>query len=136
MTYRLFSTGEVLTAANVNTYLMNQAVMTFATAAARTTALSGVLAEGMVSYRTDAKILEYYNGSAWIADASTTAIQNSLVTTKGDIITATASSTPARLGIGNGTVGNIPQNLLPDPAQSTGLRYGDDIAVLNIMQAI
>jgi hypothetical protein len=136
MTYKLFSTGEVLTAANVNTYLMNQAVMTFATAAARTTALSGVLAEGMVSYRTDAKILEYYNGTAWIADASTTAIQNSLVTTKGDIIAASASSTPARLGIGNGTVGNIPQNLLPDPAQSTGLRYGDDIALLNIMQAI
>ena len=136
MTYKLFSTGEVLTAANVNTYLMNQAVMTFATAAARTTALSGVLAEGMVSYRTDAKILEYYNGTAWIADASTTAIQNSLVTTKGDIIAASASSTPARLGVGNGTVGNIPQNLLPDPAQSTGLRYGDDIALLNIMQAI
>jgi len=136
MTYKLFSTGEVLTAANVNTYLMNQAVMTFATAAARTTALSGVLAEGMVSYRTDAKILEYYNGSAWIADASTTAIQNSLVTTKGDIIAASASSTPARLGVGNGAVGNIPQNLLPDPAQSTGLRYGDDIALLNIMQAI
>jgi hypothetical protein len=136
MTYRLFSTGEVLTAANVNTYLMNQAVMTFATAAARTTALSGVLAEGMVSYRTDAKILEYYNGTAWIADASTTAIQNSLVTTKGDIIAASASSTPARLGVGNGAVGNIPQNLLPDPAQSTGLRYGDDIALLNIMQAI
>jgi hypothetical protein len=136
MTYRLFSTGEVLTAANVNTYLMNQAVMTFATAAARTTALSGVLAEGMVSYRTDAKILEYYNGSAWIADASTTAIQNSLVTTKGDIIAASASSTPARLGVGNGAVGNIPQNLLPDPAQSTGLRYGDDITLLNIMQAI
>jgi len=136
MTYRLFSTGEVLTAANVNTYLMNQAVMTFATAAARTTALSGVLAEGMVSYRTDAKILEYYNGTAWISDASTTAIQNSLVTTKGDIIAASASSTPARLGVGNGAVVNIPQNLLPDPAQSTGLRYGDDIALLNIMQAI
>ena len=136
MTYHLFSTGEVLTAANVNTYLMNQSVMTFATAAARTTALSGILAEGMISYRTDAKIVEYYNGTSWIADASTTAIQNSLVTTKGDIITASASSTPARLGVGNGVVGNIPQNLLPDPAQSTGLRYGDDIALLNIMQAI
>ena len=63
MTYKLFSTGEVLTAANVNTYLMNQTVMVFATAAARTTALSGVLAEGMISYRTDAKVVEYYNGT-------------------------------------------------------------------------
>jgi hypothetical protein len=71
MAYKLFSTGEVLTAANVNNYLMNQTVMVFASAAARTTALSGVLAEGMISYRTDSQILEYYNGSAWTAVGST-----------------------------------------------------------------
>ena len=47
--YKLFNTGDVLTAAQVNTYLQEQAVMRFANAAARTTALSGVLAEGMVS---------------------------------------------------------------------------------------
>jgi len=40
--YHLFSTGEVLTAANVNDYVMKQTVMVFAAAAARTTALSGV----------------------------------------------------------------------------------------------
>jgi len=65
--YHLFSTGEVLTAANVDNYLMNQTVMVFASAAARTTALSGVVAEGMISYRTDAHVLEYYDGSAWQA---------------------------------------------------------------------
>jgi len=65
MAYKLFSTGEVLTAANVNSYLMNQTVMVFASAAARTTALSGVLAEGMISYRTDSHILEYYDGTSW-----------------------------------------------------------------------
>ena len=47
--YHLFSTGEVLTAANVDNYLMNQTVMVFASAAARTSALTGVIAEGMVS---------------------------------------------------------------------------------------
>jgi hypothetical protein len=56
----------VLTAANVNNYLMKQTVMVFADAATRTTALSGVLAEGMISYRSDAKVLEIYNGSAWV----------------------------------------------------------------------
>ena len=66
MAYKLFSTGEVLTAANVNNYLMKQTVMVFADAATRTTALSGVLAEGMISYRSDAKVLEIYNGSAWV----------------------------------------------------------------------
>ena len=64
--YHLFASGEVLTAANANGYLMNQTVMVFASAAARTSALSGVLAEGMASYRTDSHVLEYYNGSAWV----------------------------------------------------------------------
>ena len=66
MAYKLFSTGEVLTAFNVASYLMNQTVMVFATAAARTTALSGVLAEGMISYRSDSKVLEIYNGTSWV----------------------------------------------------------------------
>jgi hypothetical protein len=47
--YKLFNTGDVLTAAQVNTYLNVQTVMVFADSAARTTALSGVLAEGMMS---------------------------------------------------------------------------------------
>ena len=66
MAYKLFSTGEVLTAANVNNYLMKQTVMVFADAATRTTALSGVLAEGMISYRIDSKVLEIYNGTSWV----------------------------------------------------------------------
>jgi hypothetical protein len=64
--YKLFATGDVLTAAQVNTYLMQQTVMVFASSAARTTALSGVLAEGMVSYLQDTNALEVYDGSAWI----------------------------------------------------------------------
>ena len=71
--YHLFSSGEVLTAANANNYLMNQTVMVFASAAARTSALTGVIAEGMVSYRTDSHILEYYTGSAWAAVSTTAA---------------------------------------------------------------
>lgn len=64
--YKLFATGDVLTAAQVNTYLMQQTVMVFASSAARTSALSGVLAEGMVSYLQDTNSLEVYDGSAWI----------------------------------------------------------------------
>ena len=65
--YKLFNTGDVLTAAQVNTYLMQQSVMSFASAAARTTAISGILAEGMVTYLQDTNSLEYYDGSAWVA---------------------------------------------------------------------
>jgi hypothetical protein len=64
--YKLFATGDVLTAAQVNTFLMQQTVMVFADSAARTTALSGVLAEGMVSYLQDTNSLEVYDGSGWI----------------------------------------------------------------------
>lgn len=63
--YKLFATGDVLTAAQVNTYLMQQTTMVFASSAARTTALSGVLAEGMLSYLSDTNTLQYYDGSAW-----------------------------------------------------------------------
>jgi hypothetical protein len=64
--YKLFNTGDVLTAAQVNTYLMQQTVMVFADASARTTALSGVLAEGMLSYLQDTNKVYVYDGSAWL----------------------------------------------------------------------
>lgn len=64
--YKLFNTGDVLTAAQVNTYLQEQVVMVFANSTSRTTALSGVLAEGMVSYLQDTNAVEVYNGSAWV----------------------------------------------------------------------
>lgn len=65
--YKDFTTGEVLTAANVDNYLMEQTVMVFASAAARTTALAAVLAEGMTSYLKDTNSLEVYDGSNWIS---------------------------------------------------------------------
>jgi hypothetical protein len=40
--------------------------MVFADSAARTTALSGVVAEGMFSYLKDTNSTEYYDGSAWV----------------------------------------------------------------------
>jgi len=127
--YKLFQTGDVLTAAQVNTYLNEQTVMVFANAAARTSALTSVLAEGMVSYLQDTNAVEVYNGSSWvnvgnagditevqagvgISIASGTGpipvITNSstdLITTAGDILYGTAADTVARLGIG--TAGQV-----------------------------
>lgn len=68
--YRLFATGDVLTAAQVNTYLQQQTVMVFADSSARTTALSGVIAEGMVSYLQSDDTVYVYNGSAWVSIAN------------------------------------------------------------------
>jgi hypothetical protein len=69
--YKLFNTGDVLTAAQVNTYLQEQTVMVFASSAARTTALSGVLAEGMVSYLSDTNVIEFYDGATWVSIGGT-----------------------------------------------------------------
>jgi hypothetical protein len=110
--YKLFNTGDVLTAAQVNTYLMQQTVMVFADAAARTTALSGVLAEGMISYLQDTNATEVYNGSAWVGLAA----DQTPLTTKGDLFTYTTAD--ARLGVG--TDGQV---LTADSTQSTGLKW-------------
>ena len=116
--YKLFNTGDVLTAAQVNTYLQEQVVMVFNDAASRTTALSGVLAEGMVSYLKSTKVVEIYNGTAWASLDDPNAIQNTIVDAKGDLIAASAADTPARLAVGNNG-----DTLLADSSTSTGLKW-------------
>jgi hypothetical protein len=63
--YKAFATGDVLTAAQVQYNLQNQTIMFFASSAARNTALSGVVVEGMFSYLADTNAFEYYDGAAW-----------------------------------------------------------------------
>jgi hypothetical protein len=94
--YKLFATGDVLTAAQVNTYLNEQTVMVFADSAARTTALSGVLAEGMMSYLQDTDSVEVYDGTSWTAIGG--GGLSSPLTTKGDVWGY--STTDARIPVG------------------------------------
>jgi hypothetical protein len=54
----------------------------------------------------------------WVTTDDANAIQNSIVDAKGDLISATANDTPARLAVGaNG------ETLVADSSTSTGLRY-------------
>ena len=66
----LFASGNVLTAAQVNTYLMDQTIMRFASEAARDDAFGGAgeptLATGMFAFTTDTLTLWVYNGTAWV----------------------------------------------------------------------
>lgn len=62
--WRDFVAGEVLTAANVQDYLQDQAVMTFASSTARGSAIASP-SEGMTTYLADSNVLETYSGSAW-----------------------------------------------------------------------
>lgn len=116
--FKTFNTGDVLTASDVNTYLMQQTVMVFASSAARSTALGANVAEGMLSYLKDTDVVEVYNGSAWVSSDDPNAIQNTIVDAKGDLITATAADTPARLAVG--TDGYF---LTADSTTSTGLKW-------------
>lgn len=60
---KTFNSGDTLTAADVQGYLMDQAVMVFAGTAARGSAIPTPSA-GMVAYST-ATQLQVYNGSSW-----------------------------------------------------------------------
>lgn len=71
---KLFSSGEVLTAANVNQYLM-RGVKVFASTAVRDAAYGGAgeptLEEGETCYITATDQLQVYNGSTWQAYPTT-----------------------------------------------------------------
>jgi hypothetical protein len=67
MPRKVFTAGEVLAAADVNSFLMDQTVMTFAGTAARGSAI-GTAVEGMVTYLTDIDALSVYNGTQFITN--------------------------------------------------------------------
>jgi hypothetical protein len=97
---KVFTAGEVLTAANVQGYLMDQSVMVFASSAARSSAIPTPSA-GMVSYLSDTSALQVY-GTAW-ADVSQTitSLAGSAVQFGGTTVTSAFTATAA---LENGTI--------------------------------
>lgn len=121
--FKDFTTGEVLTAADVDGYLM-QGVWVFASAAARDAAVTSPQ-EGNFAYLKDTNVTTYYTGSAW-ANLDTTGMTNPMTTT-GDTIYSSSGSTPARLGIGStGQVltvaGGVPTWAAPASSSFIGVR--------------
>lgn len=62
--FKTFAAGSVLTAADVQNYLQDQAVMVFANATARDAAVTSP-EDGMVCYLEDTKFLQLYEDAAW-----------------------------------------------------------------------
>lgn len=91
--FKDFTTGEVLTANDVDGYLM-QGVWVFASAAARSAAVTSPQ-EGNMSFLKDTNSTEYYDGAAWVAVAPTASGGMTLLSTT----TLSGNSTIAITGI-------------------------------------
>jgi hypothetical protein len=137
--FKTFTTGEVLTSADVNGYLM-QGVLVFASEAARDAAITSPQ-EGQFAFTKDNNSLWYYDSAAWVASGATgdiegvtagtgisgggtsgtVTITNSMATeidAAGDLVVGTGADTFARLGVGaNGTV------LTAASGEATGLEW-------------
>ena len=137
--FKTFTTGEVLTAADTNGYLM-QGVLVFASSAARASAVTSPQ-EGQYSYLKDTNSTEYYDGAAWIAapigditgvtagtgisgggTSGTVTITNSMateITAKADLIVGTGNAAFDNLAVGtNGQVLTADSTVSP-----TGLKW-------------
>jgi hypothetical protein len=64
MPRKTFTAGTLATASDINTFLMNQSVMTFADSTARATAIP-TPTEGMVTFLTGNDHLTIYDGATW-----------------------------------------------------------------------
>jgi hypothetical protein len=153
--FKTFTTGEVLTAADTNGYLM-QGVLVFASAAARDSAITSPQ-EGQFAYTKDTNGLWYYDGAAWVASGATgdiegvtagtgisgggtsgtVTITNSMateITAKGDLIVGTGSATFDNLAVGTNGM-----TIVADSTASTGLKWatpaGGGGKVLQVVQA-
>jgi hypothetical protein len=90
--YKVFTNGSVLQASEVNENLMQQAVATFSSPAARTAAITSPL-EGPVSLLQDSNLLSIYDGSDWKTSLAPTGSILQVVTATTDTSTSTTSTT-------------------------------------------
>ena len=120
--YKEFSTGEVLTAANVNNHLM-QVINVYADSSARDAGItSSKREEGQFVYLKDSNTLQFYDGSSFVDFIG-----------EGDItgVTITTSSTSGLSGGAAATSGAFSSTLVISPNLATSATVaGSDIVLI------
>jgi hypothetical protein len=117
--FKTFSTGDVLSATDVNGYLM-QGVLVFASTAARDAAITSPQ-EGQFAFTKDTDQLWYRSASAWVASGATGDIEgvtagvgitgggtSGTVTITNDMATTITAAGDIVVGTGSGTYDNLP----------------------------
>lgn len=120
--FKTFSPGDIIRANDVQGFLMDQAVMVFASDAVRATAVV-VPTEGMLSYNEADNAYQYYDGAAWE-----------------DLIDLIAGGTPGQAFVSNGTAsaafGDVAAAFIETTLQDKSANYtaqaGDLNTVLNV----
>jgi hypothetical protein len=119
--FKTFAVSEVLTAADVNNYLMEQAVAVFANSTARDAAITSP-ENGQACFLLDSNSLQFYYSSAW----------NNFIG-EGDItgVTITTASTSGLAGGSSSTSGAFASTLTIAPASATSATVaGSDIVLI------
>lgn len=108
MPIKLFLDGDVLTANEINTYLMDQAVCVFANSGARDAAFSDIDPSkpsrgsgGRLCYLVDTSTVQYWDGSQWVDSDQFTVADNYITNAK---INSSAAIAYTKLNLSNGIV--------------------------------
>jgi len=122
--YKVWTTGDLVSASDFNNYVQEQVIMTFANSTARDSAVSSP-EEGMFCYLADTNVLQFYNGSSWASYIG-----------DGDItgVTITTSVTSGLSGGTTATSGAFSSTLLVAPtlATSATVASGDVILMADV----
>ena len=107
--FKVYATGDLITASDFNTFIQEQVVLVFANSTARDSAVSSP-SEGMFCFLKDSNTLQFYDSSSWVNFIG-----------EGDItgVTITTSSTSGLSGGATATSGAFSSTLTIAPAQAT-----------------
>lgn len=114
--FKVFAVSEVLTAADVNDYLMEQSISIFADATARDAQISSPV-EGQFCYLADSNVLQFYNGSSWASYIG-----------EGDISSVVAGTALS----GGGTSGAVTLNVDINSASSGTIVGADELLFADV----